>query len=178
MRVKGAGKGHSYPYLSFTHLPMKTNKHPAINHLVPVAVGLACGLLSLLIPWPNVQAETKPDAPAQVTVSINDKTTAEPTIPLGWTRDLPPQDPFGAPAAWVALKTQGNAELASPVSAMQINHPTFGYAVRPGHWVWRKMDDDIRARLINAAAPDQTSSNEVEKLNTRIQNAVQILTEE
>lgn len=96
-----------------------------------------------------------------------------------WSRTLPPDEPFGTLPQWIAVRRDGPVEIVSPTSAIAIKHPTYGFAARPGDWVWRKIDDEVRAQLfgLNTPALEVASDPaEVEKLKKRVSRALEALT--
>lgn len=144
---------------------MKSSRLPLVC-LLSLCIGFTAG---------DLFTQTAPRAPD--TLSAGLRIDPEPAVPLPWTRQIPPAEPYGAQATWVCLKTEGIAELVSPVSVYAITHPTFGYAVRPGKWYWRKMDADLRQKMITGSVqtPSVFVDPEVSALKTKITKAVEIL---
>jgi len=95
-----------------------------------------------------------------------------------WSRTLPPDEPFGAPPKWIAVRRDGPVEIVAPTSALAIKHPVYGYAARPGDWVWRRIDDDVRDQLfgMNTPAAEPEQSAELENLKKRVSRALEALT--
>lgn len=130
--------------------------------------------IALILPIAALFAQNLINTPATIT---NTPFTIEATPVNEWTRTPPPDEPFGTPPAWIAMRFDGPVEIFAPVTPMGIKHPVYGYAVRPGNWHWRRIDDETRALMLGATLPatEPDRSAEIAALKARIAEAVAVL---
>lgn len=117
----------------------------------------------------------------------NASTVFFPTDPAkSWSRILPATEPFGEPPAWIAISLEGQPQIVAPTSALAINHEKYGYAVRPGNWHWRKIDENLRRELLaigyaspaieNPSVGNNADRAELADLKERVSRALEALT--
>lgn len=140
-------------------------KTPRLSAFLLLLTGLTGAILSAQVPG-------KPGAPVVVVTAT--------AVPAGWSTTVPADEPYGAEPSYIAIATEGPPRVAAPLSVVQLKMPSYGYAARPGRWVWRKLDAEVLALLLGMnvqASSPAAQDPEVQRLRAIIIRARQTLTE-